>query len=656
VQVLYVSPLKALINDQHRRLDEIAEGLGFPVHRWHGDVPASAKARLLDAPAGALLITPESLEALFVLRGAELRGLFGDLAYVVVDELHAFLGSERGRQLQSLLRRLELLLRRRTPRIGLSATLGDMDVARDFLRPEEPGRVDVVQSSRGAQRLLVALRGYQDTHEDRAVEQRPGEVTSAESAVVRHVFEHLRGRSNLVFANSRRDVEVHATYLRELSEERRVPNEFLAHHGSLSKAHREDVEARVRDGGLPTTVVCTSTLELGIDLGDVASVAQIGAPPSVASLRQRLGRSGRRGEPGELRVYVREGAVGARSAPTDLLRSELVRAIAMLDLCLEGWCEPRTSGALHLSTLIQQLLSLIAQHSGVSAKRAYEALCAHGPFDELDPPTFAALLRDMGAADLITQDARGTLLAGLAGERIIGHYTFYSAFQTSEEYRVVHAGQTLGTMPLTVAYPRGAGFVFAGRHWRVLDVDEERQVIEVQPGVGGDPPVFRSSAGGVHDRVRERMRCVLAGEEHATYLDAGARNLLDQGRRAYVALGLDDGRVALHEGDAWLFLWTGDRARDTLLVQLVLRGFDVSADGPALRVGGTDEDGLWRALGDLEADGEPDVLELAAAVPAQRREKYDEFLSDELLAREYAARALDGAGALATIRACLEGR
>jgi ATP-dependent Lhr-like helicase len=152
------------------------------------------------------------------------------------------------------------------------------------------------------------------------------------------------------------------------------------------------------------------------------------------------------------------------------------------------------------------------------------------------------------------------------------------------------------------------------------------------------------------------MRCVLAGEEHATYLDAGARNLLDQGRRAYVALGLDDGRVALHEGDAWLFLWTGDRARDTLLVQLVLRGFDVSADGPALRVGGTDEDGLWRALGDLEADGEPDVLELAAAVPAQRREKYDEFLSDELLAREYAARALDGAGALATIRACLEGR
>jgi ATP-dependent helicase Lhr and Lhr-like helicase len=277
-----------------------------------------------------------------------------------------------------LLRRLEYVIKRRVPRIALSATLGDMAIAADFLRSDARDKVHIVVSGATGQELKLLVRGYRiaipaDHGPEHGVDAEADSNEEEENdgsirAVAADLLKSLRGSKNLVFANSRSNVEKYADLLARMCEAERLPNEFWAHHGNLSKEIREDAEAVLKDRSRPATAVCTSTLELGIDVGSVKSIGQIGTPNSVASLRQRLGRSGRRGEPAVLRIYIRESEIGANSTIEDLLRVELVQTIAMVNLLLARWCEPSATGYLHLSTLIQQLLSLIAQFGGITAK------------------------------------------------------------------------------------------------------------------------------------------------------------------------------------------------------------------------------------------------------------------------------------------------
>lgn len=448
VGCLALSPLKALINDQFGRLERICERAALTIGRWHGDVSQTHKRDILQSPSRLLLITPESLEALFVRHGSRVQRLFAGLEYVVVDELHAFIGSERGRQVQSLLHRLELALRRRIPRVALSATLGDMRMAAEFLRPHAGEDVALIESTSEGQELRLQLRGYIRTspaltNADRgtAAEELPSEDLRA---IAKHLFRTLRGGDNLIFANARTAVERLADMLRTLSEEQRVPNEFLPHHGSLARDLRHDAEALLKDDERPGNVICTTTLELGLDIGSVDGIVQVGCPPSVAALRQRLGRSGRRsGKAAVLRLYVSEEALTPETPFHDTLRTELVQSIAMVRLLLARWCETPRAGQLHLSTLIQQILSMIAQNGSVRADEAWRALCASGPFTAIDQQRFATLLRAMGKRELITQMEDGSLVIGLVGERLVDHYSFYAAFSTPEEYRLVTRGRVV---------------------------------------------------------------------------------------------------------------------------------------------------------------------------------------------------------------------
>ena len=304
--VLYVSPLKALINDQNDRMERLCENLQILVHPWHGDISAGRKREFVKQPSGILLITPESLEGIFVNRGPAVPSLFSRVLYVVIDELHSFIGSERGQQLQSLLRRVEHAVGHNIPRIALSATLGDMTIAAEFLRPKFGDKVRIIISEAAGQELKLLVRGYRMTALPNHTEGRGAaepdsaeetENDGSERAVAEDLLLTLRGANNLVFANSRRAVEKYADLLRRMCEARSLPNEFWAHHGNLSKEIREDVEISLKDTTRAATAICTSTLELGIDIGTVECIAQIGTPNSVASLRQRLGRSGRRGTP-----------------------------------------------------------------------------------------------------------------------------------------------------------------------------------------------------------------------------------------------------------------------------------------------------------------------------------------------------------------------
>jgi len=649
VRALYVSPLKALINDQFLRLDQLCEHLEIPVHRWHGDVLSSHKRQVLADPAGILLITPESLEALFVLRGTAIAKLFGSLDFVVVDELHSFIGTERGKQLQSLLSRLELVLRRRVPRIALSATLGDMELAAEFLRPGRALPCEILVSSESTQEVRLQLRGYRVKPSAPAVQRDGASVDSLDDAAVpmigTHLFDVLRGKDNLIFANSRRNVEIYGDHLRQLCEQARVPNEFWTHHGSLAKEIREHAEAVLKDPNIPASVVCTTTLEMGIDIGSVATIAQVGVPPSVAALRQRLGRSGRRGEPCVIRIYIDEPELEAESTPQDRLRAELAEAVAMVNLLMAKWCEPPEAGALHLSTLVQQVLSVIAQYGGCRAIEAWRALCRDGAFPAVTEEIFVKLLREVGRHDLIIQSSDGTLLLGVKGERIVNHYSFYTAFVSPEEYRLVFGGRELGTLPISHPLSVGGYIIFAGQRWRVLSVETERRIVELEPSPAGRVPRFTGTGVYVHERVRQEMKAVYESTAEPGFLDPVARELLQDGRNAYAGYQL--GRVPLVEyaGNVVLFCWSGDHVLDTLLVQLRDRELPVERDGIAIVVNDVSADALIPHLRALAAQGPADAVELADTVKNKLLEKHHMYLSEELLSMDYASCHMDPDGA-----------
>lgn len=657
LSVLYISPLKALINDQHRRLEPFFEAVDLLVHRWHGDVSSGQKRKVLEKPSGVLLITPESLEALLIRHGSRARQILGSLRFVVVDELHAFMGSERGRQLQSLMHRVDLAAGRRIARVALSATLGDMGMACEFLRAG--GVEDVVRiiSHGSRQEVQLQIRGYRITPprmDDEAVaaaEREGREITPEDLAtgdsieISRDLFRRLRGGRHIVFANRRADVELFSDLLRRFCEQQRLPVEFWPHHGSLDKSLREDAEAALKAADRPATVIATSTLELGIDVGSVESIAQLGPPNSVASMRQRLGRSGRRGEPAVLRIYIQEPEITSSTPPHEQLRSDLVQAVAMVRLLAERWYEPPPEGALHLSTLVQQVLSLIAQHGAVRADQAWNALSRTGPFGGVDTAMFASLLRDLAQHQLVTQTHTGELVLDLQGERLVNHYEFYAAFSTPEEYRLVADGRTLGTLPVLFPLYKGLHLIFGGRRWRVLAVDAAHKVVELARAAGGRAPRFGGAGARVHDRVRQEMLRVYGEATPLPFLDSTAADLLAEGRDAFRRLGLRERRVLRWGKDAVAFPWIGDRALHTLLIQLRGHGLNVSAEGAAIVAQDTAAEGLLAALQQIAVAGPVDALRIAAVVENTVSEKHHPYLGDALLRADYATSQLDPQGA-----------
>jgi ATP-dependent Lhr-like helicase len=644
--IVYISPLKALINDQFDRFDRLCEQLDIPVWPWHGDISASIKTRFLSKRNGILLITPESLEAMLCNRGTSVGTIFDHSRYFVVDELHAFIGSERGKQLQSLMYRIEQIIARKVPRIGLSATLGDMKLAAEFLRSGEGASVAIVESRSSSSELKILLKGYEEplvirSENDENAEREP----ATPSLIAIHLFKSLRGSNNLVFPNSRREVERFTHLLNKLCQQQQVPNEFWPHHGSLSKEIRTETEAALKQKNIPASAICTNTLELGIDIGAVKSVAQIGSPPSVASLRQRLGRSGRRkGEPAILRSYCIEDALGGHASLSTELRLETIETIAMISLLLEGWFEPPVTNGAHLSTLVQQMLSVIAQYGGATISQLFTLLCTEkAPFFGVSKENFMILVKHLGQNELLVQDSSGVILHGRVGEKLVNHYTFYAAFVIDEEFRVVASGKTLGTIPISQMLTIGQRILFAGKTWFVEGIDESQKTIYVIRSSGGVPPLFSGSTGRTHTQVRKRMRKLLESNDVPIFLDEVARRFLEEARQGYIDRNLghtffiDQGKVV------YILTWLGDAANEAIACLLIQRGFVAMPAGPGVEVqkGKHTTEDVLDALIDSGVDEPPPLDILLADVKNLQREKWDWALPDDLLRIAYASLYLD---------------
>lgn len=629
VGCLYIAPLKALINDQFPRAEDLFGKSGIQVMPWHGEIPQSRKDKFLRQANGVLLITPESLEAMMVIRGARIRELFGALSFVVVDEVHAFAGSERGAQVQSLLNRIEYACGRRAQRVGLSATAGDLSAVAEFLRPGAGAAVTIIIDSDSAS-TVKTIHGIADDGD-------------GETEVVQWMYGNLRGTNNLVFANRRADVEGYADALRELCSIEGVRLEFEAHHGSLSRQHREDVERVLKHSPDSTTVVASSTLELGIDIGSIERVVQIGAPPSVASLQQRLGRSGRRGEPPVLDSFILAPATA--TALEDRLRAELVQTIADVELMNRRWYEPPVASALHLSTLVQQILSFVAQVSGATEDEAFATLCsARGPFARTTDEQYRHLIRHLIEGDVLHRYESGLLVLGDRGEKLVSGQSFFAAFASSIDYAVLADDQLLGSLPLTDAVEVGGSLTFAARRWRIRRIDDERKKIYLEPSTEPEAAQFLGSTIMVDDEVRREMFRIYMSDTVPPYLDNGATTLLQQGRECFSELGLATQRVVPSGADTILLPWMGDRAMNTMRLQLVARGISVKKSALALELRKCSSTQLRVLLSELQND-ETSAADLALHARSLRVHKHHSRLPADLLALDYASEFLDAEAA-----------
>lgn len=658
-RILNLSPLKALINDQYRRLQELCEMSDLAITPWHGDVSESIKKITRKEPAGILLITPESLESRLLNHFSWCKNAFKNLDYVIIDEFHAFIGTERGCQLLSLLERIEFFLGKKIPRIALSATLNDLEQVAKYIRPRKQLACAIIESQKAHSAIRLQMKGYcqpntnitddtkieEDSELDSFSEKDavldPWENAKGRMLMLKDIYNILRGKSHLLFANSRSNVEEMTDKLSNRCEKEGVPNEFFAHHGNLAKDIRGELETRLQKGVLPTTAVCTTTLELGIDIGAVDSIVQISHPHSVASMRQRLGRSGRHASPAVFRLFAIEAEIQADSDIADKLRIKTVQCIAMINLMLEKWCEPPPKNHYNLSTLVQQILSVIGQYGSVRADQLWQLLCNESVFSNVDQKIFGDLLSVLGKKNLITQTHDKTLIIGHKAERIMGHYSFFTAFKTDQEYFLISGGKVLGTLPIYNPLIVGQYIIFAGRRWTVIDVNDEKKNINLTPAKLGKAPLFGGSYTMLHGQIRKEMLSIYQQKTQPVYLDPTARGLLNEGIESFHRLGLRKTNILTRGGGVYLFPWCGDRGSETIRALFLSRGLTADSSHGILQIANTTQSEVYDVMHRIITKPKPSLAELATHLASTYSEKNDWALSEELRALAYGAKIFD---------------
>ena len=488
LSVLYVCPLRALLNNLHQRLERYGQLVGRRVGRWHGDIGQSERDRLLAEPPDMLLTTPESLEAMLVSTRVSHERWFADIRAVVVDEAHAFAGDDRGWHLLAVLERITRLTGREVQRIALSATLGNPTELLAWLTAtcHRPARVVNPPAESGP----------------------PAHVTLdyvgslANAAVV--ISRLHRGEKRLVFVDSRARAEQLALALR-----RHDVTTFVS-HGSLGAGQRRAAEQAFAEER-NCVIVATSTLELGIDIGDLDRVIQIDAPPTVAAFLQRLGRTGRRPDTARQALVLATGD------------EALLRAAAVLLRWADGYVEPIIPPAAPLHLVAQQLLALSLQESGIGRKLWAEWLGE--PF-VLGPDAAAAVstITDYLVAAGFLVDDSGILGVGAEAEAALGRQHFMellSVFTSPPVFSVRHGRVEIGLVPdqTLMARPvgRAAGGVavllLAGRSWAIVHIDWNRRVVQVEPTDAPGVARWSGNAQPLNAVIARGVREVLLGSD-----------------------------------------------------------------------------------------------------------------------------------------------
>lgn len=659
VGCIYIGPLKALINDQFSRLNDLCAEADIPVWHWHGDVAQSHKAKLMRHPSGILQITPESLEALLLHKHAAIAKLFGDLRFVVIDEVHSLLRGDRGGQTLCLIERLSRIAGVNPRRIGLSATIGDPEGTGEFLSLGT-GRKTIIPKidAKGSKWRLSMEHFYVKDAQAAEDKQIPGALPVLEEKTddapanadpgIGYIFEHTRGKKCLVFVNSREECEMVTTTLRHYCELNHEPDRFLVHHGNLSASYRETAEGIMKDDSQYMTTVTTATLELGIDIGRLERAFQIDAPWTVSSFLQRMGRTGRRELPPEMWFVIREDEPEVRAMLPTTIPWKLLQGIALVQLYLEErWVEPPRLDRLPFSLLYHQTMSTLASCGELSPRALADRVLRLHYFHRITQEDYRVLLRHLIATDHIQQTEQGGLIVGLAGERVINSFKFYGVFQESEEYTVRSESQELGTV--VSLPPVGEKLAIAGHVWQVLDVDHKRRLIYCQQVKGSVPAYFGQCPGDLHTKILTRMRRVLQEDRQYPYLMKNAVARLEQARFTAAHSGAAEKPLINLGGNMWCLLpWVGTYTFLTMerflkikcADRLGLRNLDSARPFFIQFTMKADESAFFRVLAE-EIRKPIGPMELVYPKELPLFDKYDEYLPEELVKKGFALGVLD---------------
>ena len=695
--VLYISPLKALINDQAKRLEYLltagqdsAETI-IPVWRWHGDVDSSKKNRFAENPSGILLITPESLESLLLHRSRELGRIFNGLLFAVIDEIHVFMGSDRGSQLICQIERIGQAKRDfvnqqnindtsafynavSCRRIGLSATLGDYKAGCNWLSRGTDLHTTLVNDDRGAGKELSLALDYT------AIKSAHKKST----AFYQSLYNQCSNKRAIIFTNSRLEAEECSASLGSLAKANGAPDIFQIHHGSVSAMFRDEAEEFLKFGEGPQVICATATLELGIDIGDLDRIIQLGPPWSVSAFVQRVGRSGRRN--GKAEMYfsifgtaVKETALNSTAKKLAAMPWELLRAIAVIQLYLEEkWIEPPVEKTLPFSLLIHQSLAILASLGEHSADRLIRQILSFPPFAGISIEDYRILIAWLTDCGIIGTTEEGTLILGIEGERIVNRHSFYQIFPGDETYRVVLDGREIGSInympdPMSV-------LIVGGQRWTVKSIDRQKREIWVtETEDEGNERLWRGRGGGTHNRVIEKMKQILAEEDSSAmasyslparekypYLSINACKTLKKGCSIARFSGITEYPLIFDDCEnnsgkgkttttAYVFPWTGSAGMRTIATALGNDQYKKS-----LRIVSIKDSEIYftintkltqdkfcpalievlhKAIGSFDSStGQTDLLQ-GKDLPCT--DKYDYLLPPKLLAKQYAANMLD---------------
>ena len=609
VGVIYIAPLKSLINDQFSRLDLLLEEAEIPVFHWHGDVAMSHKNKLIKNPNGILQITPESLESMLINRSNDLPRLFGDLRYIIIDEIHTMPGVDRGNQVICLLQRLDKIISKSPRRIGLSATVGVPDDIAKWLSQGSKREYEIIQITSSKVRWRLALNHFfiQPPDEDENDENKQNngvnniktdvdfnmllntdaDIDSEENALELPLEEQVTDvdsftkidegysyiydcvtdkniKKSLIFSNSREEAEFVTATLRDIAKRRGEEDVFYIHHGDLSASIREQAELVLKDEEKTAVGIATVTMELGVDIGRLERILQISSPNTISNFLQRLGRSGRRNTPSEMIMVFREEEPLPTAATPKILPWELLKAIAIIQLYIEEkFIEPPNIKKLPFSLLFHQTLSFVASHGEITPKSLADRILSLSPFQDVSREQFKNLLFSMLKKEHLQMTDEKGVIIGLKGERLINSFKFYAVFQDVESYTVKCQSQEIGT--ITEVPPIGERIALAGRTWEVVELDSYYKIVYVQLVEGKMTVEWPGEYGVVHTKIVERMRRVLEEDTIYPYLLESARNRLLEAREIVRKTNLFKHPLAHLGGVSYAFFpWLGTVSFRTL--------------------------------------------------------------------------------------------
>ncbi|PEM27592.1 DEAD/DEAH box helicase [Bacillus wiedmannii] len=513
LKVLYISPLKALINNQFERIEKLCEHSHIPIHKWHGDVSQSRKNKFIKNPGGILQITPESVESLFINRTEHIRHLFKGLEFIVIDEIHSFIDTERGVQLRSLMSRIEQYTEQRPRIIGLSATIDNFNLVKQWVNYKDSDNVEIIEVKGNSKELLYYLMHFQ-TEEDR---KKPVELFE-------DIRELTKNQKAIIFCNSRGEVEEATVFLNRLAERDGMGETYYAHHSSIDKKEREYVEKKMIESNIPKSIIATSSLELGIDIGDVDIVIQIDSTFTVSSLKQRLGRSGRKKDANQmLQLY---------STETD----SLIQSLAVMELILDKWIEPAKGYSALYDILFHQIISICQETNGITLESLIANIKANHVFHSIEEYITERIILHMIEHEYLERiKGRNELIVGIEGERILRSKDFYAVFLTPEEFTVLEGIKKIGMLDKMMVVNVGDNIILAGKLWTIKDVDFDKNKIYVQKAVNGKPPRYSGGGIKIHKRIGEKMMEILCANNEFSYVNEDAYETISDVRKPYHA-------------------------------------------------------------------------------------------------------------------------